>query len=360
MIKYIKILFILNLFCTTSFAIIFPEKDWIEKTPESQGIDTKNLNKALQYLKQNCNQDGIQEVIIIRNGFMIFKGDSIDKKHGIWSCTKSFTSTALGLLIEDGKCTLETLAMEFEPLLKEKYPNVTLKHFATMTSGYSAVGISRWDSTSQDWSWTPFQPADPLFQPGTEFCYWDEAMLMNGRVLTRICGQSLKDYLTKRVTDPIGMGEWSWQSEGKIDGIPINWGCSGIESCARQLARFGYLFLNMGNWKGKQIINNEWVKKATRAHVPANLTLADTDRKNIDGRGVYGYNWWVNDINANKELLFQGAPQGMYSASGFNHNKCFVIPQWNMVVVRMGLDGTPANADLIWSTFFKMVSDSFE
>jgi CubicO group peptidase (beta-lactamase class C family) len=71
---------------------------------------------------------------------MIWKGDNIDHVHGVWSCTKSFTSTVLGLLIEDGKCSLDTRAASVVPALRPHYSDVTLRHFATMTSGYRAVG----------------------------------------------------------------------------------------------------------------------------------------------------------------------------------------------------------------------------
>ncbi len=72
-----------------------------------------------------------------------------------------------------------------------------------------------------------------------------------------------------------------------------------------------------------------------RNHVPADLTLADTDRKGADGRGVYGYNWWV--INRGKD-----APVAAAFTSGLNHNVCLVVPEWKLVLVRMGVDGNPA------------------
>jgi len=82
-------------------------------------------------------------VFIVRNGWAIWQGPECDRDFPIFSATKSFTSTMLGLLIDDGRVTLDTFAQKFEPVLAEQYPNVTLRHFATMTSGYdSAVAVT--------------------------------------------------------------------------------------------------------------------------------------------------------------------------------------------------------------------------
>src|SRR5687767_10449883 len=120
--------------------MVFPGAAWEKATPESQGIDSAKLREAIKHLEANTGRDGARELVIIRNGRMVWAGENIDHVHGIWSCTKSFTSTVLGLLVEDGKCTLETRAASVLPVMKENYPEVTLRHFTTMTSGYRAVG----------------------------------------------------------------------------------------------------------------------------------------------------------------------------------------------------------------------------
>ena len=80
-------------------------------------------------------------MVIIRNGRMIWRGPEAAKAQGVWSVTKAFTSTAQGLLIEDGKCTLDTLAKDYDPALAKYYPTVTLRHFATMTCGLVLPGL---------------------------------------------------------------------------------------------------------------------------------------------------------------------------------------------------------------------------
>src|SRR5687768_17357428 len=120
--------------------MIFPEAAWVEATPESQRLDSAKLRDAVAFLEANSGKDGARELAIIHNGRLIWKGDNIDHVHGIWSCTKSFTSTVLGLLIADGKCSLDTRVATILPELQAHYDAVTLRHFTTMTSGYRADG----------------------------------------------------------------------------------------------------------------------------------------------------------------------------------------------------------------------------
>ena len=85
-----------------SKAMVFPGEDWQQTRPEAQGVDSVKLKAAVSYLENNSGSDGVKELVIIRNGYMIWNGPDIDKMHGVWSLTKSFTSTVLGLLISGG------------------------------------------------------------------------------------------------------------------------------------------------------------------------------------------------------------------------------------------------------------------
>lgn len=353
-----RILFLLiasGLFTCTKTAptMVYPGAEWIYASPESQGIRESAMMEALEYLKSKSFYNGNDELMIIRNGRVIFAGDSINNVHNIWSCTKTFTSTVLGLMIRDGFCKLDDPVSVYEPLLQTKYPDVTFMHFVTMTSGYNAVGQSRWNEDSHDWSRTPYVPDEPLFLPGTQYAYWDEAMMMLGRTLTGILGRTMKSYLDETAMDPIDFGAWEWGNEGEINGIPINNGCTNIHISAAQLARFGHLFLNKGKWKGQELIPEDWVINATSVQVPAYLPVADTDRQSVMGSGSYGFNWWVNGgLSA-----LPDAPPGTYYASGLNHNVCFVIPEWDMVIVRMGTDGNPPEGKhIVWNEFIKRLS----
>ena len=156
-------------------------------------------------------------------------------------------------------------------------------------------------------------------------------------------------------------GKWDWGDFGEVNGIVVNGGSGNsnkhIKISARELARLGHLFLNKGRWKGKQLISSAWVYQATRSQVPASLPLEQLS--GADGRGVYGYNWWVNSIKHNGKRKWPGAPAGTYSASGYNNNDMFVIPEWDMVIVRLGLDQNESPiTDTIYGSFIEKISRS--
>jgi CubicO group peptidase (beta-lactamase class C family) len=112
---------------------VFPGDEWEEQSPASVGVDASKLKAAVDFLEQHSDRDGVEELVVVRDGRLIWKGAQSHRVHGVWSCTKVFTSTALGLLIDDGKCQLDTRAREFVPVLSDRYPDASLRHFTTMT-----------------------------------------------------------------------------------------------------------------------------------------------------------------------------------------------------------------------------------
>jgi CubicO group peptidase (beta-lactamase class C family) len=131
-----------------------------------------------------------------------------------------------------------------------------------------------------------------------------------------------------------------------------------IQISAREFARLGLLFLHHGNWDGEQLISREWVKAATSVQVPASLPWAQPESE-IDGRGVYGFNWWTNGRRPGGELKWPGAPPGTFAASGHNNNRMFIVREWDMVIVRLGLDQQDVKvADEVWSRFLELVGKS--
>ncbi|MFH5882759.1 serine hydrolase domain-containing protein [Halalkalibaculum sp. DA3122] len=323
---------------------IFPGDKWEQTEPELQGIDSSKLNEAILFLEENSGFDGVKELMVIRNGYLIWEGENVDKVHGVWSVTKSFTSTVLGLLIGDGKANINTLARDIIPEMDENYPELELRHFATMTSGYRAHGDEPRGDYTHGPSTTPFIPGDPLFTPpGSKYAYWDSAMNQFANILTRIAGEPLEDFIKRRVLDPIGVNpdQWRWGDFGEFGGYKINGGAGNnsnhIFISAREIARFGHLFLNQGNWDGKQLIPKDWIQKASAVQVPASLPLGHFE-SGIEGSGIYGFNWWVNGVKPNGDRKWPGAPKGTFAAWGHNNNNLFIIPEWNMVLVRLGLD----------------------
>jgi len=343
---------------------IYPRTEWQEALPGKVGISEAGLDQAIDYLRMNSGRDGVEELVIIRNGYLIFRGDSVRKVHGVWSMTKSFTSTVLGLLIQDGKCSLNTLAGEYVPDLKNHYGTVTLKHFATMTSGYRAVGDEPRGDYKHGPSLTPFLPDPvPLFPPGEKFAYWDSAMNEFANVLSQVAEGPLDMIFKGRIAEKTGIRpeEWYWGDLGRYQGIRINSGAGNhtrMEISALAVARLGLLFLRRGNWDGNQLISEDWVEQATRVQVPASLPLAGFIGQ---GPGVYGYNWWVNGIGPEGRRKWPDAPAGTYSASRYNNNDLFVIPEWDMVIVRLGMDQSDfLITDAVYNQFISLIGRSFD
>ena len=165
----------------------------------------------------------------------------------------------------------------------------------------------------------------------------------------------MHDYLKRRILDPIGITRFAWKldSTGKVP----NW-TGGIEISASDLARFGHLFLNRGRWNGQQLVSASWVEQATRVQVPATIPNAHP-KSGRKGSGVYGYHWWPNGTTPEGKRRWPHAPQGTYSRSGYNNNDLFVIPAWNMVIVRLGLDEREDEITTDeYSDFLKMLGEA--
>jgi CubicO group peptidase (beta-lactamase class C family) len=334
----------------------FPGEQWCEASPESQGVDSAKLQAAVACMDDHFGSDGANELVIIRHGRMIWKGPDIDAYHNVWSCTKTFTSTVLGLLIAEGKCSLDDLAVTHLPLLDDEYPlyaGIRLRHLASMSSGYKGRVIAV--TPEQPWG-DPreyLKPTAPLFGPGAQVQYHDHQVFLLGAILTHLAGEPLQALFKRRIADPIGLTHWEWGVSGEVDGIELNNAAGtpshapGIRITARQMARYGYLYLNRGAWNGKQLLPVSFVREATRNQVPGVGASSFL-------HGRYGLYWWTNDVRPDGTRPWPAAPPRTYTAHGHGCNYCFVVPEWDMVVVRMGTSpvGTISEQDTMWNAFF--------
>ena len=349
--------------------VVFPIDIWEQSTPESQGVDSVKLEQALNYIKDHTGNDGIKEVVVVRNGYVIWKGENTNKSHDIWSVTKVFTSSVLGLLVDEGTVTVNSRARKFDPDLTDLYTQVTLHHFATFTSGYDAEGYSDWGKDPSDsfgdGSNNPWIHTFPLFSHGSAFAYWDDAANMEAHVLTRISREPIYDLFKRRIGDIIGMNtdNWGWKNFGIVDEITLNGGAgsnnAGVYTSALELAKLGHLYLNRGKWDGTEILSAAWIERATQNQVSRFIPLADTKGTYLDGRGIYGYHWWTNDIKPDSNRNMPDAPIGTYYVTGHNDNFLVIVPEWNLVFVRLGLDETiPANEHSVYlNEFLKILGE---
>jgi CubicO group peptidase (beta-lactamase class C family) len=314
-------------------------------------MDPDRLQLACEWNEHFANSSA---VVIVRRGYLVaewYENSALTTtRFDIWSCTKSFTGTAYGLLFEDSRqgklpsnrCVdLDTYAY---PLIPEGYPlsdprkgQITLRHLLTMTSGISgeATGIAaiptetgvgpfeaavgRAPLKARRWPmarWASRLAADP----GTRWDYSDPAFAHLSLVFSHVVGQELSQYMQERVFGPIGIEYLSWDMQGVGGDIigPHSNAHTGIHASARELSRLGYLMLRNGIWNGQQIVPAWWIELATRSSQELNPS--------------YGYTWWVNTHGTK----WPGLPRDAFAARGYNCNHCYVIPSLDLVVVRLG------------------------
>lgn len=310
---------------------IFPGVEWRTAAPETQGVDAAKLAAAMDYLASICGPAGVHETVVVRNGVILWQGDRVRHRGLIWSCTKSFLSTCLGLLWDDGKCAPSDPAWKYFPELKADYPDVTLEHLATFTSGYDCA------------EGQPLEPLPPMYKPGAAMHYSAQSDLL-AAILTRIAGESLESLFMRRIGREIGLNDESfhWDSKGAIDGIPLNGGSgfpgSGVQCSALGLARFGWFYASGGVWNGKRLISRRYIDYATVPRVPPALPPHDPNGWYKVLPGSYGLNWWVNGTTPQGRRMWPHAPVRTFAAQGNNNAICFIVPDWNLVVVRLGND----------------------
>lgn len=388
-IKKLKFLFISILFFGLSGnaqAMVFPGADWQTATPASQGVDQAALQNALNYFQSQTNYGvGIGEMVIVRNGYVIWEGSQArTANHILYSATKTFTTTILGKLIQNGNIgSVDDPAVNYLPTLDDQYPvysGITFRQMASMTSGYDGVyGGSLYDcwDEREHGNYAAYDqcvanyttPGPPLSNPGTAFKYHDPNVHMLGKILTQRAGMPLKQYFQENIAGPIGITSFNWtdygvKNFGSAGNIIFNnpagtpGGLSqqgGVSIRPIDLARYGLLYLNRGNWNGQQILDASWVDQATINQVSNSLGYIAYDR-----RGRFGFMWWTNGIGPSGQRPWPAAPAKTFTAIGASQNYCFVIPEWNMVIVRMAppeeQTNMGSNVDTIMDGFFNRLA----
>lgn len=300
--------------------------------------------------------DDTSSLVVIRHGWLVAEWHDnsalATTRQDIWSCTKSFTGTAYGLLLDDsragrlpgrasGAVDLDTPAYDFipegHPLTDRRKARITFRHLLTMTSGIPGerCGIAAIPTATGDGpfeaalgrapTWTRKWPAGRWThtlsaEPGAQWDYSDPAMAHLALAFAHLTGREMHDVMRERVFVPIGIEHLVWDVQGVGAGLigPHTNAHTGIHVSARELARFGYLMLRDGVWRGEQIVPAWWVAMATRSSQALNPD--------------YGYTWWVNTAG----MRWPGLPRDTFAASGYRSNRLYVIPSRDLVVARVG------------------------
>ena len=260
-------------------------------------------------------------VMVVHRGRPICQWGDVTARYKCHSIRKSLLSALIGIHVAEGRidldATLAELRIDDREGLTERERAATVMDLLTARSGiyhpthYETPRMVR------------IKPARHSFGPGTWWCYnnWDFNAL--GTIFEQCVGASIFDVFRDRIAAPIGMEDYRYD-ETRRDGEYVHSEASihaayPFRLSARDLARFGMLFLNGGRWNGTQVVPEKWVRMSVRPY-----SLAGD-------RGAYGYMWWV----ANQGIHFpqMSVPHGTYSARGARGHYIVVVPERELVVV---------------------------
>ncbi len=289
-------------------------------------------------------------LVIIHRGYLVaefYEQDAgPDTTFNVYSCSKSFTGTAYGVLFgaQDG-ANIEQPAYPSipagYPLSDPRKARITLRHLLSMTSGIPGERSGVYGVYVPEGA-DPFEAAlghAPVLardsgrevmvgqlagEPGTVWDYSDPAFAHLSLAFHGLTGVDLADYMAARIFAPIGLERVTWETMG-VEGGRIGMHTrpyAGVHITAREFARFGYLMLHGGRWAGRQLAPADWIAQATTTSQPLNPG--------------YGLTWWTNAAGE----LWPGVPRDAFAAMGYNCNLCCVIPSRDLVVVRIGLGPT--------------------
>ncbi len=317
--------------------IAWPDGDLVDGIAITPGVDGEALQAASNWAFDRESPEQVTlSLMVVHEGRIIHEryapGVDVSTKTRTWSTAKSIAVTLIGMLVDEGKLELDApLGFEWLPeaLSPEQDPRneITLRHVLNMASGLESVdnrgleyaigsGMSYWAGAS---SMTGALSRPLVREPGTVWDYENYDTLLGVYAMKLALGdtQTYAEFPRRRLLDRIGMRNTLLSTDRFGDFILS----SQVYTNARDLARFGLLYLNGGVWNGERLISEEWID-FTRTPAPA---TADTGN-------FYGGQWWLVPDGRTD------VPKTAYSTAGNRGQYVIVVPDHDLVIVRRGLD----------------------
>lgn len=304
-------------------AIVWPTHGWPHSSPEAQGMDSRTLADAFDYIHQR--NIPIHSLLIIRNGYIVldayFWPFADGQQHDLASVTKSVTSTLAGIAIGEHRLDLHhpivtVFAQRAIANRDQRKDRVTIENLLTMTSGlecHADQGEITLSHMMASANWTQFVLDLPMTaDPGSHFEYCSPGMHLLSGVITQATGASALDFARRVLFGPLGISEVAWPVDAQ--GISHGWGDLHLQP--RDMAKLGLLWLNGGRWENRQIIPADWMRAAIEVH---------SHPGDSDGQ-EYGFGIWVYPNRTPPE--FEGLGRGGQRIS--------VLPALNLIVVFTG------------------------
>jgi len=287
-------------------------------TPESQGITSQSIRRFIAA----ANASGISwhSFMLLRHGQVVAEGwwkpYGSDYIHSLYSLSKSFTSTAIGILVKEGKLDIHAKVISFFPgdlpaNISENLQQMTVRSLLTMNTGHAEDTMPKMRASQDPWVRTFLaQPVE--FTPGSHFLYNTGNTYMLGAILHKITGETLESYLTPRLFRPLGITGYDWETSPQ----GLNTAGYGLRVRTEDIAKLGQLYLQKGKWKDASILTPEWVEEATSAQTTSQVN-------NGDWSEGYGYQFWR-------------CTHGFYRGDGAFGQFCIVMPQHDAVLAVTG------------------------
>jgi hypothetical protein len=294
----------------------------LTKTKANPMWDAEKLDEAFQFA---CEL-GSTSLIVATNGEIVKSMGELDKPLYLHSVRKALLSAIVGQHVGTGpnkinlESTLAELGINDKPKpLTPLQQQAKVLHLIKSTSGINHPAAAEGGLMEGDKDKRLGHKPNP---PGTVWAYnnWDYNALTT--IFEQETGLTIYEAFKEGIAEPLEMQDFNEKSvhyayETELSMHPK----AGFKMSARDLAKFGQLYLNKGKWKGKQIIPEEWIDRITDDYT--------TTGEKLLGSG-HGYLWWVPVDNKSREM---GIPEGTYIASGFGNQRIVVIPDWDTVII---------------------------
>ncbi len=298
----------------------WPDDFWKASTPEAEGMDPARLEAAARALERHGGE--IHSFLVIRHGKLVV--ERYGTEHGaqlgpndlrhLFSTTKTITAALIGIAIEEKKIPgVSARALRF--FSKDDFVNpepdkarITIEDLLTMRSGLDHADARHNPMLlARDPAGGAFPVLSSLMaaDPGERFAYSTADSQVLAEIVRRATGETPRAYAEHRLFAPLGIRALRWDQDAK----GTEMGGFGLWLRPRDLARFGYLYLSNGRWKGAQLVPEAWVAQATRVHVPGAKPNAD-----------YGYQCWIPRF-------------GGFSTQGYLGQYMYVLPDRDLIVV---------------------------
>ena len=303
--------------------------DLPRSSPEEQGISSAALLSFVEAADKSI--EGLHSFILLRHGHVVAEGwwapYNAQSPHTLWSLSKSFTSTAVGIAIAEGKLSLDDEVLKFFPDDAPADPSKNLKAMRVSDLLRMSCGQQAEAPRPPDQPWTKAFLAQPVpFKPGTHFLYNSVGTYMLSAIVQKATGQTVLDFLKPRLFEPLGIEHPTWDMSPQ----GISTGGWGLNIRTEDIARFGQLYLQKGKWQQKQLVPEAWVDAAS-----ARQTSNGSNPKSDWDQG-YGYQFWR-------------CRNGAYRGDGAFGQYCIVMPEQDAVIaITSGLKDMQKPLDLIW------------